>query len=76
MKQIIYFTLLTTLFFGCKKELKDGSDDKILANQQANNKGDNGNNATGFIYTSTNSSSGNTIIALEKHRDGSVEENR
>jgi len=74
MKQIIYFTLLTTLFLGCKKELKDGSYDKMLANEQAKNKGNNGNNATGFIYTSTNSSSGNAIIALERHRDGSVEE--
>ncbi|MEJ7739402.1 MAG: hypothetical protein WKF97_18405 [Chitinophagaceae bacterium] len=64
MKKIFYLTLLTTFLFGCKKDLKDLLHDK----------GSNGNNATGFIYTSTNSSSGNAIIALERHRDGSVEE--
>ncbi len=29
---------------------------------------------TGFIYTSTNSTSGNAIIALGRHRDGTLEE--
>jgi len=64
MKKFFYLTLLTTFLFGCKKDLKDLLHDKLS----------NGNNATGFIYTSTNSSSGNAIIALERHRDGSVEE--
>ena len=35
---------------------------------------ENGNNDTGFIYTSTNSSSGNAIIAVARHKDGSVTE--
>ncbi|CAN5410073.1 hypothetical protein BH20BAC1_BH20BAC1_29000 [soil metagenome] len=35
MKHLIYLTLLATLFSGCKKELKDGSNDKMLANEQA-----------------------------------------
>jgi 6-phosphogluconolactonase (cycloisomerase 2 family) len=66
MKKILYLTLLTTFLFGCKKDLKDLIHDKV---SNSNN-----NNATGFIYTSTNSSSGNAIIALERHRDGSVQE--
>ncbi len=33
-----------------------------------------GINFTGFIYTSTYETAGNAIIALGRHRDGSVEE--
>lgn len=32
------------------------------------------NNFTGFLYTSTNATAGNAIIALGRHADGSVEE--
>lgn len=59
MKRSISFILLTVLFFSCKKNDPDH---------------DQGNNFIGFIYTSTNATSGNSIIALGRHRNGTVEE--
>ncbi len=45
---------------------------KVLDHYNSDNS--QGNNYTGFIYTSTNATAGNAIIALGRHRDGSVEE--
>jgi len=59
MRKSLLLAALTVLFFSCKKDKQDG---------------DNGNNFTGFIYTSTNATTGNAIIALGRHKDGTVEE--
>ncbi len=61
MKKVLFFALITTLFFSCNKHDRPGN---------------NGNNFTGFIYTSTNSTDGNAIIAMGRHQDGTVEELR
>lgn len=63
MKHLFYLGLLSTLLFSCKKDYFNHNKDK-----------NNSNNLTGFIYTSTNSTTGNAIIALGRHRDGTVEE--
>lgn len=60
MKKLLATSLLSVLFFACKKN--DIPDFDL------------GNNLTGFIYTSTNATSGNAIIALGRHKDGTVEE--
>jgi 6-phosphogluconolactonase (cycloisomerase 2 family) len=62
MKHLLFLVLLSILFVGCKKDYNHGN-----GNSQ-------GKNYTGFIYTSTNSTSGNAIIALGRHRDGTLEE--
>lgn len=66
MKKLIIIILAIFFFVSCQK-IKDVLHDKDQGN-------DKGNNNTGYIYTSTNSSSGNAIIALARHKDGSVEE--
>ncbi len=63
MKSLLFLVLLSLLLPGCKKIYDHYNPDK-----------DDGNNFTGFIYTSTNATSGNAIIALGRHRDGTVEE--
>ncbi len=60
MKTLLYLGVFTMLFVSCEK------DDKPEHGH--------GKDFTGFIYTSTNSTSGNAIIALGRHQDGSVEE--
>jgi 6-phosphogluconolactonase (cycloisomerase 2 family) len=60
MKKLLFASLLSVLLFSCKK---DDLPDFDL-----------GKNYTGFIYTSTNATSGNAIIALGRHKDGTVEE--
>ncbi|MFN2439507.1 MAG: hypothetical protein ABR503_09940 [Chitinophagaceae bacterium] len=57
MKKILFLSILTSLFFSCKK------DDKKF-----------GQDLKGFIYTSTNATAGNAIIALGRYADGTVEE--
>ncbi|MEJ7768506.1 MAG: hypothetical protein WKF89_11890 [Chitinophagaceae bacterium] len=60
MKQLLFTLVTATLFFSCKKnDLPDI---------------DFGNNFNGFIYTSTNATSGNAIIALGRNHNGTVEE--
>ena len=73
MKNLIYLTLLSSLFFSCKKELNPHNNSDIIG-KNSGKANENSNNNTGYIYTSTNSSSGNAIIALARHRDGSLEE--
>ncbi|MBC7826622.1 MAG: hypothetical protein H7122_02665 [Chitinophagaceae bacterium] len=58
MKKMLALSLGSILFFSCKK----------------NDIPQRENNYAGFIYTSTNSTSGNSIIALGRHQDGTVEE--
>jgi len=60
MKKLFFISMVATLFFSCKKGEFPHHDRE--------------NKFTGYIYTSTNSTSGNAIIALGRHRDGSVEE--
>ncbi|MEJ7625447.1 MAG: hypothetical protein WKF35_01180 [Ferruginibacter sp.] len=60
MKTLLFISLFSTLLFSCKKGDTDVNS--------------NGNNNRGYIYTSTNSSAGNAIIALARKGDGSVEE--
>lgn len=60
MKTLLYFGVFTMLFVSCRKDDKPGHG--------------HGKDYKGFIYTSTNSTSGNAIIALGRHYDGSVEE--
>jgi len=76
MKNVICLALLTSLFFSCKKEAKPNLDLENSAASKKGNDNDNstGNNNRGYIYTSTNSTSGNAIIALARKGDGSVEE--
>ncbi|MBA2250004.1 MAG: hypothetical protein H0W12_07405 [Chitinophagaceae bacterium] len=76
MKKVFLIALMTSLFFSCKKEVKPGFDQNNDPSFKKNNDnaGDNGNNNTGYIYTSTNSSSGNAIIAVARHNDGTVNE--
>lgn len=64
MKKLLFTTLLSTIFFSCTKDFNY----KDLFNDNK------GNDFTGFIYTSTNATSGNAIIALGRHSDGTVEE--
>ncbi len=59
MKTLLYFGVFGLLFFSCNKH-------DLPRN--------NGNNYKGFIYTSTNSTDGNAIIALGRLPDGTVEE--
>jgi hypothetical protein len=77
MKKILCLAMLTTVFFSCKKELSPNLDSSInssLAKKDKDKDNENGNNNRGYIYTSTNSSMGNAIIALARKGDGSVEE--
>jgi hypothetical protein len=60
MKKLLFASLLSVVLFSCKK---DDIPDYDL-----------GKNYTGFIYTSTNATAGNAIIALGRHKDGTVEE--
>lgn len=60
MKTLLYFGVFAMLFISCKKDDKPDHG--------------HGKDYEGFIYTSTNSTSGNAIIALGRHEDGSVEE--
>lgn len=59
MQKLFFVSLISILFYSCKK-----GDYPVY----------NTNDVNGFIYTSTNATSGNAIIALERHHDGSVEE--
>ncbi len=59
MKKLLFVTLVSILFFSCKKV------DIPMYNQ---------GNYSGFIYTSTNATAGNAIIALGRHPHGTVEE--
>jgi hypothetical protein len=61
MKKSLFILLLTTVFFSCEK-LED-----IF-------KAPSGKDFSGYIYTSTNSTSGNAIIALGRNSDGTVKE--
>ncbi|MEJ7740823.1 MAG: hypothetical protein WKF97_25680 [Chitinophagaceae bacterium] len=59
MKKLLSLSLVSMLFFSCKPDLPDHKqDDKY----------------TGFLYTSTNSTDGNAIIALGRNQDGTVKE--
>jgi len=59
MKQLLVISMASILFFSCKKgDLPRDRENKF----------------SGFIYSSTNSTSGNAIIALGRHPDGTVEE--
>ncbi|MEJ7685419.1 MAG: hypothetical protein WKG06_47775 [Segetibacter sp.] len=70
MKHLFYLSLLTTLLFSCKKDFNP----KHFIDHFNDKDNNNSNNFTGFIYTSTNATAGNAIIALGRHRDGTVEE--
>jgi 6-phosphogluconolactonase (cycloisomerase 2 family) len=63
MKSLLFLVLLATFMPGCKKAFDHYNPDK-----------DKDNNYKGFLYTSTNATDGNAIIALGRHRDGTVEE--
>jgi len=77
MKKLLLIPLATLLFLSCKKE--SSSFENQLASKKDKEKDDdetsgNGNNNRGYIYTSTNSTAGNAIIALARKGDGSVVE--
>lgn len=59
MKRLLAFVLMLVFFFACKKDDIPGGHEKDF---------------NGFIYTSTNSSAGNSIIALGRYHDGTVRE--
>lgn len=63
MRSLLFLVLLSVFFSGCKKVFDQYNPDK-----------DKDNNYTGFIYTSTNATDGNAIIAVGRHQDGTVEE--
>lgn len=60
MKKLLFIAFVCVLFSACKTEHFPDYDP--------------GNNFTGFIYTSTNATAGNAIIALGRHHDGTIEE--
>jgi hypothetical protein len=69
MKKLIFTCLGTFLLFSCEVD-RDRIWDAIKPDNAQ------GNNATGYLYTSTNASTGNAIIILARKRDGTVEELR
>lgn len=71
IKMAVITAAILLSFSACKKQI-DAK--QVAENSALTQRGSKGNNFTGFIYTSTNSSSGNAIIALGRHRDGTVEE--
>ncbi len=59
MKKLLIFPLVSMLFFACRKvDIPVSYPDDFA----------------GFLYTSTNATSGNAIIALGRHKNGKVEE--
>lgn len=62
MKQMFYLTVIALVAGSCKKE--SNNDPIVNAND----------NYLGYIYTSTNSSAGNAIVALGRKSDGSLQE--
>lgn len=67
---VIGATLLLS-FSACKKGVNE---DQLAEKNASAPSRSQGNNLTGFIYTSTNNTSGNAIVAIGRHRDGTVEE--
>lgn len=75
MKKILLTATISALFFACQKQASDPVDQSDIATLKKKAKDDGmGNNNRGYIYTSTNSSTGNAIIALARKGDGSVTE--
>jgi hypothetical protein len=74
MKKVFVFASCALFFVACKKEISSKGMDDFNLTAKSSNSNDNSNNNTGYIYTSTNETSGNAVIALARHRDGSVTE--
>jgi hypothetical protein len=74
MKKVFVFASCALFFVACKKEISSKGMDDFNLTAKSSNSNDNSNNNTGYIYTSTNETAGNAVIALARHRDGSVTE--
>ena len=67
MKKTVFTLLSAFLLFSCEDDIKEICE-KIAPDDNQ------GKNFTGYLYTSTNASTGNAVILLGRRRDGTVVE--